>query len=141
MNSEPFIIERIYASSAKKIWNALTNRDEMKNWYFDLKEFRAEVGFEFQFYGGTPEKQYLHLCRVTEVIPEKKLSYSWRYEGYEGNSLLTFELFEEGKNTRLKLTHSGLDSFPKDDPNFAKSSFEAGWTYILGTSLKNYLEK
>ena len=48
------------------------NKNEMKKWYFDLAEFKAEVGFKFQFSGGPPEKQYLHLCEVTEIIPEKK---------------------------------------------------------------------
>ena len=74
----------------------------------------ATVGFEFNFTGGPSEgKQYLHLCKVTEVIPEKKLTYSWRYGGYEGNSFVTFELFAEGNKTELKLTHTSLDTFPK----------------------------
>ena len=46
----------------------------------------------------------------------------------------------EGKKTKLKLTHAGLETFPKHDPNFAKESFVQGWTYITGTSLENYLQ-
>ncbi|HTR80648.1 MAG TPA: SRPBCC domain-containing protein [Bacteroidota bacterium] len=126
---------------ADRIWKALTGKDQMKQWYFDLKDFKAEVGFKFQFYGGTPEKQYLHLCRITEVVPQKKLAHSWRYDGYEGNSLVTFELSPAGNNTNVKLTHSGTDTFPKDDPNFARESFIKGWTYIVGTSLKTFVEK
>ncbi|MGZ4034219.1 MAG: SRPBCC family protein, partial [Bacteroidia bacterium] len=128
-------------AAASTIWKAISNKDEMKKWYFDLAAFDAKVGFEFQFYGGTPEKQYLHLCKVTEVIPNKKLTYSWRYDGYEGISFVTFELFEEGNKTRLKLTHEGLETFPGSDPNFAKENFAKGWTHIIGTSLKEYLEK
>ena len=58
------------------------------------------------------EKQWLHLCKVIEVIPMKKLTYSWSYDGYEGNSFVTFELFSEENKTRLKLTHEGLETFP-----------------------------
>jgi len=112
----------------------------MKQWYFDLAEFRPEVGFEFQFTGGTEEHSYLHLCRITEVVPGRKLTYSWRYEGYAGNSFVTFELFAEGDKTRLKLTHAGLETFPASNPDLRRENFEAGWTQIIGTNLKNYLE-
>ena len=86
------------------------------------------------------EKTYTHLCKVLEVIPNKKLSYSWRYKDYEGNSVVTFELFDEGDKTRLKLTHAGLETFPQNNKDFARESFAQGWTYIIGTSLKNFLE-
>ena len=49
MDTSPFIIERTYNAPIHNVWRALTNRDEMKKWYFDLAEFKAEVGFEFQF--------------------------------------------------------------------------------------------
>lgn len=137
----PFTIERTYPASASRVWKAITNKEDMKLWYFDLKEFRAEVGFEFEFTGGSETKSYLHLCRVTEVVPGKKITYSWRYDGYEGISYVSFELFEEGTQTRLKLTHSGLESFPKEVPDFARHNFEAGWTHIIGTSLQAFLEK
>ena len=86
-----FTIERTYNASASKIWKAISDRDEMAKWYFDLKEFKAEVGFEFKFEGGpSPDNQFTHLCKVTEVIPNKKLTYSWRYDGYEGIFFVAF---------------------------------------------------
>jgi len=142
MKTEPFVIERTFNSPADRVWKALIDRDEMENWYFKLSEFKPEVGFEFRFSGGPDkEHQYLHICRITDIIPEKKLAYSWRYDGYTGKSLVTFELSAEGDKTRLKLTHSGLETFPPDVPDFARKNFEAGWTQIIGTSLKDYLEK
>ena len=136
-----FEIERVYNVPVEKVWKAITDRDEMKQWYFDLEDFKAETGFEFQFYGeGHEGKKYLHLCKVTEVIPLKKLQYSWRYEGYQGTSFVTFELFPENTGTRLRLTHEGLETFPADNPDFAKESFAEGWTYITGKSLKKWLE-
>jgi uncharacterized protein YndB with AHSA1/START domain len=138
----PVIFERVYNASSDKIWKALTDREEMEKWYFKIAAFKAEPGAEFSFTGqGHKGEQYLHLCEVKEVIPGKKLSYSWKYEGIPGESLVTFELFPEGDRTKLKLTHSGVESFPQDNPDFAKESFTGGWDYITGTSLKNYLEK
>lgn len=137
---EPIIVERIYNATISEIWKAITDKNEMKKWYFDLAEFKPEAGFKFQFMGGTEDNQYLHLCEITEVVPERKLTYSWRYDGYEGNSFVTFELFEEGNKTRLKLTHRNLETFP-NKPDFAKSNFEQGWDEIINTFLKDYLLK
>jgi uncharacterized protein YndB with AHSA1/START domain len=142
MNNEPFTIERIYNAPAEKVWKAITDKEQMKQWYFDLKEFKPVAGFEFQFYGeGHKGEKYLHLCKVMEVVIGKKLSYSWRYDGYEGNSYVTFELFEDGGKTRLKLTHEGLETFPKNNPDFAKESFAGGWTELIGALLPKFLEK
>lgn len=138
--NEPFVIERTYNVPVEKVWKAITDKDQMKEWYFDLSAFKPEIGFEFQFTGGSKEKTYLHLCRITEVVPNKKLTYSWRYDGYEGMSYVTFELFDEGDKTKLRLTHAGIETFPKEK-DFARESFAAGWDYITGTSLRNYLEK
>jgi uncharacterized protein YndB with AHSA1/START domain len=142
MGNDTYIIEQTYNSPIWIVWRAITSKDEMKKWYFDLQEFIPEVGFEFQFWGGPDEKrQYLHLCKITEVIPGNKLAYSWRYDGFEGNSLVTFELFVEGNLTKLKLTHEGLETFPSGNPDFAKENFAEGWNWIIGASLKEFLEK
>ncbi|MBK6449648.1 MAG: SRPBCC domain-containing protein [Saprospiraceae bacterium] len=141
MEHKPIIIERTFKTTPSKLWNALTDNKEMKHWYFNLEDFRAEVGFQFQFSGGpSPDKQYLHLCEVTEVIPEQKLTYSWKYKGYAGISFVSFELFPDGENTKLKLTHEGLESFPNENADFARHNFEEGWDSIINESLQKYLE-
>ena len=140
MKTEPFVIERVFNAPVNRVWQAITDKDKMKEWYFDFKSFKPEPGYTFQFYGGTEEKQYLHLCKITDVVPGKKISYSWEYEGFPGKSFVTFELFDEGGKTRLKLTHEGLETFPADNPDFAKENFVAGWTEIIGTNLKKFVE-
>ncbi|MBQ0736104.1 SRPBCC family protein [Aquimarina celericrescens] len=134
------VVEEIYDASIEKVWKALTDKDEMKKWYFDLSEFRAEVGFEFQFTGqGVKGDDYLHLCKITEVVPHKRLQYSWEYENLEGYSLVTFDLYKEGNKTRVKLTHSGIATFPQDNTDFDIKNFENGWTELLKKLLKNHL--
>ena len=141
MNNEPFVIERTFNASAARVWSAITDRDEMSKWYFDLEAFRPEVGFAFQFKGGpADDRQYLHLCQVTEVVPGTKLVYSWRYDGYEGISYVTFELIAADGKTTLRLTHSGLETFPANNPDLAAGNFAIGWTHIIGTSLHDYLK-
>ena len=138
--TETVVIERSFNVPVARVWEALTNVDDMRVWYFDLKEFKPEVGFEFEFTVEHEGTKYHHLCKITEVIPQKKIAYTWRYAGEEGNSLVTFELFTDGGKTRLKLTHDGLETFPKL-PAYAKTNFEKGWTEIIGSSLKQYVEE
>jgi uncharacterized protein YndB with AHSA1/START domain len=140
MKAEPVIVERMFNAPVQKVWEAITDNAKMKQWYFDLEEFRPEVGFEFRFYGGTEENKYLHICKITEVIPLKKLTHSWRYDGYPGDSFVTYELFPEGDKTKLRLIHTGLETFPSL-PDFARTNFEMGWNHIIGKSLPEYLEK
>ena len=142
MKNSSFIIERVLNAPVSKVWKAITNKDDMKKWYFDLSEFKPVVGFEFSFPGqGHKGENYIHHCKITEVIKEKKLVYSWQYEGYQGISFVKFELFTEGDNTRIKLTHEGLETFPKNNADFATESFAGGWKELIGTSLKNFVEK
>ena len=140
VETDALVVEQIFNAPIEKVWLAISDKEQMKQWYFDLKEFKAEVGFEFQFKGGPDDRTYLHLCKIIEAVPLKKLKYSWRYDGYEGISFVTMELSGQGDKTKLKLTHEGLDSFPISNPDFARKNFAEGWNYIINTSLKKYLE-
>ena len=139
MTTEAIVIERTFNAPVARVWQALTDVDQMRQWYFDLKEFRPEVGFEFGFVVEHNGNAYDHRCRITEIIPQKKIAYTWRYEGHEGCSLVTFELFPENEKTRLKLTHEGLETFPKTAA-FARENFEKGWTELIGSELKKFVE-
>jgi len=141
MKNEPFVIERTLNASPEKVWQAITDKEQMKQWYFDIAEFEPKVGFEFTFNGGSEEKIYVHLCKITKLEPGKVLQYSWRYKDYPGNSFVTFELFPEGNATRIKLTHEGLETFPQDTKDFARESFAGGWTYLIGKSIVEFVEK
>lgn len=141
MKQEPFVIERTLNAASDKVWKAITNRQDMKQWYFDIADFKPELGFEFSFEGRNEDRVFVHLCKITEVIPGKKLKYSWRYEGFPGLSFVTFELFPDGNKTRVKLTHEGLETFPQDNPDFAKANFVEGWNHIIGKSLVEYVER
>ncbi len=141
MKNTDLIIERLFNAPIHQVWEAITDKDLMKQWYFNLVEFKPEVGFKFQFTAGeSSQKQYVHICEITEVIKNQKLSYTWRYDGYEGNSLVTFELFENGGKTLLKLTHAGLETFPKTNPDLAVHNFAEGWNKIVDLGLGNFLE-
>lgn len=139
MQTKPLVIERNYNAPVSKVWDAITNVDKMRQWYFDLEDFKPQIGFTFQFYGECDGEKYLHFCEVTEVESGRKITYSWKYRDYPGESYVTWELFPEGDTTKLVLTHKGLETFPalKD---FTRGSFTEGWTHFLATALKSFLE-
>ncbi len=142
MNNEPFVIEQKYDAPVERVWQAITDKDKMKQWYFDIKNFRLEEGFEFEFIGEDQDcKEFLHKCKILEVVPNQKFRHSWRYEGYAGESFVTWELFPDGNGTKVKLTHEGLETFPAEVKAFAKQNFVAGWTEITGKLLKQFVEK
>jgi len=136
--AEAIVIDRTLNAPVARVWEALNDVDQIRHWYFDLKEFKPKAGFEFEFVVEHEGHNYHHLCRVTEVIPQRKLAYTWRYKGERGDSLVTFELFAEGEKTRLKLTHAGIETFPKTSA-YARKNFEVGWTGIA-TELENFLQ-
>ena len=140
VKNDPVIVERTYAASIEKVWKAITHKDQMKEWYFNLDKFELKVGFEFRFPGqGHKGEQYMHICTITEIIPQKRLQYSWQYDGLPGFSIVTFDLTAIGDQTKLRLTHHGLETFPGDNADFARGSFTEGWNHIIGISLPCYL--
>ena len=137
--ADAVIVERTFNAPVLRVWKTLADVDQMREWYFNLKEFKPQIGFEFEFVVEHEGTSYHHLCRVTEVVPQKRIAYTWRYKGEPGNSLVTIELSPEGEKTRLKLTHTGIDTFPKT-PAYERKNFESGWIAIIGTELKQFVE-
>lgn len=140
MKNEPLMIERTYDAPVDKVWAALTDPEKMKQWYFDIPEFKPEMGAEFSFIAGTKDCQYHHVCKVTRSEENKVIAYTWGYPDIKGNSEVSFELFPEGNKTRLVLTHVGLETFPQEDGKFARESFNGGWTHFTG-ALGEFLHK
>lgn len=134
----PLIKEVLLDAPASRVWEAITDREQLKQWCFDMKAFRAEVGFHFEFFGEKDGQKFLHLCEVLEVETERRMKWLWTYKDVPGRSYVTFELFPEGNKTRLRLTHEGLETFPQDE-NYAKNNFVEGWNQLLGKSLPGFL--
>lgn len=140
--NEPIIMEVTYPVNIETLWQALTDLRQMQAWYFpQLENFKAVPGFETAFVVENEGRTFTHQWRVVEVVPLKKIKYTWQFKEYDGDSYTTFELFESGDETRLKLTDIVVRPFPDDIPEFKRESGVNGWTYLLKTSLKNYLSQ
>jgi uncharacterized protein YndB with AHSA1/START domain len=138
--SQPLTKEVILDAPVSRVWNALTDKEQLKQWCFDMNAFKPEPGFEFQFYGEKDGTKFLHLCKVLEAEPQKKMKWLWSYHGVPGDTYVTFELFPQGDQTTLRLTHENLESLPQDE-NYAKQNFVDGWNMILGELLPKFLQQ
>jgi uncharacterized protein YndB with AHSA1/START domain len=107
------IIKKKINASIEKVWKALTDKNELPSWYFDIADFEAEVGKFFNFYEPGEEKKYLHT---------------------------TWNLESDANGTFVTLTHEGTEKLKDLGEGFAKESFTQGWNEIIGQSLKLYLE-
>ena len=142
MNTNPIVVEQQYSTPAAAVWKAITDKEQMRRWFFEpMTEFEPVVGFETEFDVECEGQIYPHQWKVTEVVPQVKITYDWRYRGYAGQSSVTWELSEISQGTKLKLTHNGQETFQCDDPVLGRESCEAGWKYFLQDSLKAFLEQ
>ena len=136
----PVVVSVELATDRPNVWDAITNRDRMVQWFFDnIPEFKPEVGFETQFVVQPAERAFTHLWKITEVIPLAKITYHWSYLEYPGEGEVIFELTETQGGTTLKLTNGILSDFPEDVPEFNWEACEGGWNYFLRDRLASYL--
>lgn len=139
---DPIVITRTLNAPVANVWKALSDSASLKKWMPFFPDFKAEVGFEARFMlGSSPDRQYEHICHVTEVETGERLTYSWRYEGVPGDAYVTYELKPDGERTQLTLTYRITDMFPVGDPQFDLDIKNAvyGWNHIAD-SLKEYVE-
>ena len=136
-----FVVTEIFDSPRQEVWKAITDHDQMIEWFFEnIPNFRAEEGFHTKFLIENEGRQFTHLWTITEVIPDKKIVYDWRYKEYPGIGKVTFELSEKDNQTLLTLTNEGLESFPNDIDEFKEESCRGGWNYFINQRLKAYIK-
>ena len=106
--------EFFFSQAPEIVWEYLTNTELMELWLM-RNDFKPLVGHEFQF--RTNPMPNIHFdgifhCRVLEIIPRKKLSYSWKAGPGEDNnevdSVVVWQLQPTDKGTMLSLEHSGF---------------------------------
>lgn len=142
INAEPVVVEQTFNAPIAAVWKAITDKDQMRQWFFEaMTDFEPECGFETEFSVRCEGRDFPHLWRITEVVPEKRVVYGWRYGGYPGNSTVVWELSEAPNGTKLVLTHAAHETFPQDDPVFSRESCQMGWDYFIRQSLRAFLER
>jgi uncharacterized protein YndB with AHSA1/START domain len=140
INENPIVVEEIFDRPKSQVWDAITKVDQMTIWFFNnIPSFEATVGFETQFLVENEGRKFTHLWKVTDVKDQTRIQYDWSYAEYPGKAYVVFELTEFQKQTKLKLSAYGIESFPQHIPEFLRESCEGGWNYFIKQNLKQYL--
>ncbi len=139
--SNPIIVEQLFNASVNEVWKAITELQQMKQWFFEnIPSFEPVVGFQTKFKVQSETGIFTHLWKIVEVQPLRKISYDWSYAEYPGKGLVSFTLFEKTEaTTLLRISNEGLDTFPQEIPEFARESCRSGWEYFIQKNLKDYL--
>jgi uncharacterized protein YndB with AHSA1/START domain len=96
------------------VWEYLTKAELISQWLME-NDFQPIIGYDFQFRTRPlPNFNFdgIVYCKVLEVIPPKKLSYSWK--GGPGNGKITLDsvvewtLHPKDNGTELQLDHRGF---------------------------------
>lgn len=126
---------------AAKVWEALTNPEMIKQYLFGTEAVSDwQVGSSITYKGVWQGKPYEDKGKILELEPEKLLvSTYWSSMGGkedkpENYNKVTYELFPQGSQTRLKIVQ---DNNPSDE---SKQHSEKNWNMVLG-QLKQLLEK
>lgn len=107
--------EFTFSQPPEVVWEYLTNPEWLALWLMP-NDFKPQVGHQFQF--KTKPKLKLRFdgtvyCEVLEIIPYKKLVYSWKgglsKENPSLDSIVIWTLMPTNNGTVLQLEHKGFD--------------------------------
>lgn len=119
-----------YAHPVETVWQYLTKPELMEQWLMK-NDFQPIVGHDFQFRTGPiPSLNFdgIFHCKVLEIVPFKKLSYSWKSGPGGGkitlDSVVTWQLEAKDKGTEVFLEHRGFSK--KENLDFYNGLLQ-GW--------------
>lgn len=129
------IIEKITIEAApQRVWDAITQQDEIIQWWAEKAQLKLEVGSlaEFRFRPPAGSFQF----EVAELEQDKKMHWISRqgFLPWEGTSV-TWELTPVHNGTILVFTHEGFTQV--DGGRYEQ--IRGNWKFFLD-SLKSYLE-
>ena len=102
-----------YEHSPEEVWEYLTNAELMAQWLMP-NNFKPELGCEFEFRAKPIPSLKLDgimYCKVIEIIPFKKLIYSWKAGPEKGvttlDTMVEWTLETKDNGTELHLVQTG----------------------------------
>ncbi len=138
---KPIVVEQVVDVEKSKAWSALTNPEELRQWFFDrMPDFKPRQGFETEFPVQSTDREFIHQWEVMDVVPGERITVKWRFAGFNGESLVTYYLKEEDSGTRIGVEARETKAFPRDILEFKRESGVEGWKYFIKQQLPQYLE-
>jgi uncharacterized protein YndB with AHSA1/START domain len=118
--------EIVIEAPVAKVWEHITDPNKIAGWLMP-NDFEATVGKTFFL---ECEHQGKMWCVVKEIVPSKKIVYSFQPKTMKVPTLVTITLAQEGKATLVTLVHSGWEALPPEEQGTA-DSYGSGWGALL----------
>jgi uncharacterized protein YndB with AHSA1/START domain len=125
--SESISFEFDLHHSPEKVWRALTDPVLLAEWLLPVIDLELEAGAAFTFKTQPyPGWDGIVNCRILEIEPPRKLSYTWAVPFLD--TVVTFTLTPTASGTRLSLVQSGFKADQKREFGGARY----GWKMMGG---------
>jgi len=117
MSNHKAVVKHTYDASPEELFKAFTDPEVLKEWYapegLTIPEISADVtlGGKHRVVMLAPDgSKHIANGIYKEIIPGKKLVFTWKWEGMEwgDQSVVTVEFFPKEGKTEVVLTHEGL---------------------------------
>ncbi|WP_053375938.1 SRPBCC family protein [Paenibacillus sp. FJAT-27812] len=106
-----FVVERTYAASPERVYNAWANQETKAKWFSKAEIFDFQVGGREYSSGGPPEGPIFDFNVIyQEIVPEQRIVYTYTLDtgGKRVSvSITTVELIPVEAGTMLVLTEQG----------------------------------
>ncbi|RUQ27854.1 SRPBCC domain-containing protein [Peribacillus cavernae] len=118
----------IYQAPIQKVWEAVSTSEGIASWFMP-NDFQPELGYEFHLqspFGPSP-------CKVMELDPPNKLTFSWDKDGW----FVSFILKEVDDKTEFTLIHGGWKNPDNiigkagEKSSVIRDRMDHGWTSIV----------
>jgi uncharacterized protein YndB with AHSA1/START domain len=133
-------LTRTYPHPRAKVWRAITEPPLMERWLMRPEGFAAVVGTRFKLVAKPQPgwRGYVD-CEVLEVVPERRLRFSWVGDENRAPMTVTFSLEDDGSHTRFRLQHVGFEGL--SGWFLAKLMMGPGWKKMLAQRLPAALDQ
>lgn len=137
------------AAPPERIFQALTTASELQRWFTNPEcpaktwemDARLDGAYRFTTDKGSVQingiREFVCHGHITEFDPPRVLAYTWYANWHDDSTrqtLVRWELTEQGSGTHVKVTHSGLSNLP-----IARKDYSDGWPGVI-EMLKKFVE-
>ncbi len=139
-------LEHTYPQPVDTVWKVMTDPARVSQWLMPMEGFKPRKGTRFQFRSPQMGAGWNGVvdCEVLDVEAPRKLVYSWRGQGMDGQPgefsmttvTLTLEPTEAG-GTKLRLEHTGFEGFKSILLSFVMGM---GWKKKLRDDVADHAE-
>lgn len=130
------VIEQTLPFPREMVWEALTDSDQLAAWLMP-NDFRPEVGHSFTF-RTKPAPGFDGIVQSTVKVLEAPVRLVLTWTGGGIDTIVSFELEDEGHATHLRLTHSGFKGLSAIMPRLVLGS---GWKSLIRKKLLDFLAR